>query len=60
MQNIDKAAHVYKELLELVGEDTERDGLKDTPMRAAKAMAFLTKGYEQDLQTVTKWLSSRI
>lgn len=52
MQNIDKAAEVYKELLELMGEDTDRDGLKDTPTRAAKAMAFLTRGYQQNLDEV--------
>jgi GTP cyclohydrolase I len=38
--------------LELLGEDPSRDGLKATPSRVAKAMEFLTQGYEQDLKTV--------
>ncbi|WP_087107927.1 GTP cyclohydrolase I FolE [Parendozoicomonas haliclonae] len=39
----------YKAILEGLGEDPQRDGLKDTPKRAAKAMAYLTRGYQQDL-----------
>ena len=41
------AAHV-REILKLLGEDTERDGLLKTPERVAKAMQFMTKGYAQD------------
>lgn len=41
------AAH-YKEILRLVGEDNTREGLLDTPIRVAKAMQFLTHGYELD------------
>ncbi len=40
---------IYKQLLEAVGEDPSREGLVDTPKRAAKAMKFLTKGYTEDL-----------
>ena len=41
------AAHV-REILKLLGEDTEREGLLKTPARVAKAMQFMTKGYAQD------------
>lgn len=43
----DLALH-YRKILELLGEDSERDGLLKTPMRVAKAMQVLTRGYEQD------------
>src|SRR5690554_1990106 len=45
----DLAGHYYS-ILDGLGENPEREGLKDTPMRAAKAMQFLTRGYQQDLQ----------
>ena len=42
----------FKKIIEAIGEDTERDGLKDTPKRAAKALRFLTQGYTQTLDEV--------
>ena len=41
------AAH-YKEILSELGENPNREGLEKTPERVAKAMQFLTQGYEQD------------
>ncbi len=45
------AAH-YKEILKLLGEDPDREGLQKTPMRVAKAMQVLTRGYTQDAHKV--------
>ncbi len=44
----------FKDIIEDLGEDTERDGLLKTPERAAKAMQFLTQGYEQDPVEILK------
>ena len=43
---------LYRELLLRIGEDPTRDGLLDTPERMEKSMAFLTRGYSQDVTTV--------
>ena len=43
----DLASH-YKSVITLLGEDVEREGLQKTPMRVAKAMQVLTRGYSQD------------
>lgn len=45
---IEKLAGHYREILSLLGEDPEREGLLKSPERIAKAMAFLTKGYDED------------
>ena len=45
---LDELAAHYKAILDLLGEDTEREGLRKTPMRVAKAMQILTRGYTQD------------
>jgi GTP cyclohydrolase I len=43
---------LYRELLVRMGEDPTRDGLVDTPERMEKSMAFLTRGYTMDVNTV--------
>ena len=45
---LDELATHYKEVLKLLGENPEREGLQKTPMRVAKAMQILTRGYTQD------------
>ena len=45
------ASH-YRAILGLVGEEPGREGLLETPKRAARAMAFLTQGYEQDASAI--------
>ena len=44
--------NLYRELLINLGEDPKREGLKDTPKRAAKALKFLTKGYSEKLKDI--------
>ncbi|WP_019625458.1 GTP cyclohydrolase I FolE [Thioalkalivibrio sp. ALJT] len=45
-------AEHYREILAGLGENPQREGLLDTPMRAARAMQYLTRGYHQDLDTI--------
>ena len=47
-EGLDDLATHYKSILTLLGEDTYREGLEKTPMRVAKAMQILTRGYSQD------------
>ena len=42
----------FLQILEQLGEDPKRDGLADTPKRAASAMQFLTKGYREELAEI--------
>lgn len=45
---IAEIAQHYREIIRLIGEDPEREGLKKTPVRAAKALVDITQGYRQD------------
>ncbi|MBQ2416166.1 MAG: GTP cyclohydrolase I FolE [Alistipes sp.] len=47
-QRIERLAYHYREILALLGEDPEREGLIKSPERIAKAMSFVTKGYSED------------
>ena len=47
-EGLDDLATHYKSILTLLGEDAYREGLEKTPMRVAKAMQILTRGYSQD------------
>ena len=51
-EGLDDLASHYKSILELLGEDPSREGLLKTPMRVAKAMPILTRGYTQDAHKV--------
>ena len=47
-EGLDELASHYAEILRLLGEDPSREGLEKTPMRVAKAMQVLTRGYSED------------
>ena len=50
--NNQRICEVVETMLDEIGEDPEREGLVRTPERVAKAMGFLTSGYEMDVNTV--------
>jgi len=54
MNATEKIAAHYKEIIKLLGEDAEREGLIKTPERVAKAMQFLMQGYEQDPEEILR------
>ncbi len=47
-EGLDDLAEHYRHVLQLLGEDPDREGLEKTPTRVAKAMQVLTRGYTQD------------
>ena len=51
-EGLDQLASHYYDILRIIGEDPEREGLLKTPMRMAKAMQILTRGYTQDAHKV--------
>lgn len=54
IEKVNQIAEHYKAIISLLGEDTDREGLVKTPMRAAKAMAFLTSGYRKDAKKIVE------
>jgi GTP cyclohydrolase I len=50
----EKLSALYADIIESVGEDKNREGLAKTPERAAKAIQFLTQGYQQDAEKILK------
>ncbi|MBN1968505.1 MAG: GTP cyclohydrolase I FolE [Candidatus Delongbacteria bacterium] len=52
MEKIKKLTENYASIIETIGEDLTRDGLVKTPERAAKAFAYITRGYSQNLDEV--------
>ena len=46
---LDRLPNIVHQLLESLGEDPQRHGLQDTPKRVAKSLAYLTNGYQQDI-----------
>ncbi len=51
-EKIQQIADHYRAIIELLGEDPDREGLEKTPMRAAKAMYSVTSGYREDAEAV--------
>ena len=47
-----KIANAYSNILDAIGEDSQREGLLKTPLRAALALTYFTKGYKEDLKSI--------
>lgn len=53
-ETIKEISGYYYRILQLLGEDPDREGLLNTPTRVAKALSFLTRGYNQDPEQILK------
>ncbi|MBO7480661.1 MAG: GTP cyclohydrolase I FolE [Bacteroidales bacterium] len=53
-EKTERLAALYTEILGLIGEDVNREGLLKTPERVAKAMQFLTQGYDMDAEEIIR------
>lgn len=51
--NCQDLVRIFAELIKKIGEDPNREGLIDTPLRAAKAFQYLMQGYHLDAKTIT-------
>jgi GTP cyclohydrolase I len=49
-ERLQKLAGAVKTIFECIGEDPEREGLRETPERYAKALMYFTKGYEENVR----------
>ena len=50
----EQLSYHYKEILKLLGEDPDREGLVKTPYRVAKAMQFMTRGYHENPEEILR------
>ena len=50
--NLSKLAYHYREIIRLLGEDPDREGLLKTPGRLARSMSFLTSGYDEEPEAI--------
>jgi GTP cyclohydrolase I len=53
-ETTEKLSDHYRKILELLGENADREGLKQTPKRVAKSLQFLLQGYEQDPEEILR------
>lgn len=53
-ERTEKLSYHYLEILKLLGENPEREGLLKTPLRVAKAMQFMTQGYQQNPEEILR------
>lgn len=53
-ERTDRLAELSRQILTELGEDSDRDGLQETPVRVAKALQALTRGYHQDPKAVLR------
>lgn len=53
-EKTERLASLYSEILGILGEDVKREGLLKTPERVAKAMQFLTQGYDMDAEEIIR------
>jgi len=51
---IEKLAPHFRAIMEIIGEDPDREGLAKTPVRAAKALLENTRGYHEDAEAIVK------
>jgi GTP cyclohydrolase IA len=53
-ESIEELSSIYRRVLELIGENPEREGLRRTPLRVAKSIKFLTNGYNMNAEEILK------